>query len=105
MHSLFDPFSARSSWRGLGSALIDTAIAHRPCVPLYIHDLGVHLSSDTFRYRNLPTVSDGRDSLSHCWRGAIRLDASEGVPRVQRGLIGRPRQLLGDSCCSEETVE
>ena len=62
---------------GLYCASADTAIPHRPSVSLDLHDLGIHLLGDTFRDRNFPPFSDGRDSFSDRGSRALRLDAFE----------------------------
>src|SRR2546428_665357 len=77
----------RSAKRGLDSASVDTAIAHRPSVPLDLHDMGLYLLGDSFRHRNLPTVSNGRNSFSDCRGSALRLDAFE------RGTASNTGQL------------
>ena len=90
----------RSSKRGVGSARVDTATAHRTCVPLDLHDLGLHLPGHTVRNRNTSAVSDGRNSISNCGRSALRLDAFERGPASNMGkLEGRDHRrgllLLG----------
>src|SRR2546427_8335639 len=70
----------RCSLRGLCRARVDSPTADRDGVSLNLHYLGVHLLGDSFRYRNIPTFSDGCNSFSDCRRSALRLDALERRP-------------------------
>src|SRR3989442_969788 len=47
------------------------------CVSIDLHDLGIHLLGDTFRHRDLPSVSYGCDPFSDCRGSALHLDAFE----------------------------
>src|SRR5947208_17059431 len=67
----------RCSLRGLCRARVDTPTADRDGVSLDLHYLGVYLLGDSFHYRNLPAVSDGRNSFSDCRGSALCLDAFE----------------------------
>src|SRR3989475_3286909 len=64
-------------WQGPCNAAVDTSTTNRFGVSFDLHDLGVHLLGDSFRYRNIPAFSDGRNSFSDCRRGALRWDAFE----------------------------
>src|SRR3989441_2286396 len=77
----------RSSKRGVGSARVDTATAHRTCVPLDLHHLGIYVLGDSFRYRNIPSLSNGRNSFSDCGRSALRLDAFERSTASNTGQL------------------
>src|SRR2546422_1144973 len=86
MHGLFGSIQSPLSARSLNAG-VDTAMAHRACIPVDLHHLGIYILGHPFRGRDIPTVSDGSNSFSDCRRITLRMDAFE------RGTASNTSQL------------
>src|SRR5438094_3312704 len=84
MHGLFGSIQSPLSARSLNAG-VDTAMAHRACIPVDLRHLGIYVLGHPFRRRNIPTVSDGRNSFPYCRSSTLRMDAFERRPASNTG--------------------